>query len=188
MKRKIFQITILSLFILISFLFFKIYLEKNKVTNNIRKLNEKNIVKETNEITEINYTTEDIRGNTYNIKAQYGEIDIDNPDIIFLTNVIAIISQEDGDINITSDYGKYNAIDHHSIFSRNVEANYLENKITGDYLDFSFLKNYASMSGNIVYNNLDTKMKADIINIDLTTKESQIFMNDSTKKILINNN
>ena len=111
MKRKIFQITIFSLFILISFLFFKIYLEKNKVTNNIRKLNEKNIVKETNEITEINYTTEDIRGNTYNIKAQYGEVDIENPDIIFLTNVIAIISQEDGDIHITSDYGKYNAID-----------------------------------------------------------------------------
>ena len=74
MKRKIFQITIFSLFILISFLFFKIYLEKNKVTNNIRKLNEKNIFKETNEITEINYTTEDIRGNTYNIKAQYEEL------------------------------------------------------------------------------------------------------------------
>ena len=44
------------------------------------------------------------------------------------------------------------------------------------------------MSGNIVYNNKDTKMKADIINIDLTTKESQIFMNDSEKKILINSN
>ena len=188
MKRKIFQITILSIFILISFLFFKIYFEKNKVTSNIRKLNEKNIVKETNEITEINYTTEDIRGNTYNIKAQYGEIDIDNPDIIFLTDVIAIISQKDGDIHITSDYGKYNAKDHHSIFSKNVEANYLENKITGDYLDFSFLRNYASMSGNIVYNNLDTEMKADIMNVDLTTKESQIFMNDSIKKILINSN
>ena len=188
MKKRIFQTTIFIIFISISFLFFKIYIEKNTPKENSRKLNENNIVEEANEITNINYKTQDIRGNTYNITAEYGEVDIDNPDIIFLTNVEAVISNKDDDVvYITSNYGKYNAIDYHSIFTNNVKVDYLENKITGDYLDFSFLKNYASMSGNIVYSNLNTRMKADIVNIDLITKESQIFMNDLTKKILINN-
>jgi hypothetical protein len=52
--------------------------------------------------------------------AKEGEIDLDNSDIIFLTDVTAYIKLVKNSelIVITSNYGKYNTINYDTIFSK----------------------------------------------------------------------
>ena len=86
-------------------------------------------------------------------------------------------------ITITSDYGKYNSDNFDTIFSKNVIINYLDNKITGEYLDFSFKRNSMIISRNVVYTNLENILKADVIEINIETKDTKIFMYEKEKKV-----
>jgi hypothetical protein len=61
----------------------------------------------------------------------------------------------------------------------------LENKINGEYLDFSIKRNSMIVSKNIVYTNLNNILKADVIEIDIQSKDTKIFMHDSEKKVNI---
>ena len=88
-------------------------------------------------------------------------------------------------VTITSDYGKYNSNNFDTIFSKNVIINYLENKITGEYLDFSMQRNSMIISRNVIYTNLENILKADVIEIDITTKDTKIFMFQDNKKVNI---
>ena len=72
-----------------------------------------------------------------------------------------------------------------SIFSKNVIIIYPGHKITGEYLDFSFLNNLGTVSTNVVYSNNKTNLFADKIEINLSNKDTKIFMNDNTKNVLI---
>jgi uncharacterized protein YcbK (DUF882 family) len=142
-----------------------------------------------NIIKDLNYTSRDLRGNEYSLNAKEGEIDLDNSDIIFLTDVTANIKLAENSelILITSDYGKYNTINYDTIFSKNVKIDYIDNIITGDYLDFSMLNNLLIISRNVVYKNLENTMKADVLEFDTKTKNTKIYMYDSKKQVVINN-
>jgi CBS domain-containing protein len=72
-----------------------------------------------------------------------------------------------------------------TIFSKNVIINYLDNKITGEYLDFSMQRNSMIISRNVIYTNLENILKADVIEIDITTKDTKIFMFQDNKKVNI---
>ena len=61
----------------------------------------------------------------------------------------------------------------------------MENKINGEYLDFSIKRNSMIVSKNIVYTNLNNILKADVIEIDIQSKDTKIFMHDSEKKVNI---
>ena len=56
---------------------------------------------------------------------------------------------------------------------------------TGDYLDFSFLKNLGTISTDVIYFGDKTKLFADRVEMNITTKDTKIFMNDITKNVLI---
>ena len=88
-------------------------------------------------------------------------------------------------ILIISDYGKYNTENFDTIFSKNVKINYLNHKIIGEYLDFSLERNSMLISKKVVYTNLENILKADVIEIDILTKESKIFMYENQKKVNI---
>ena len=92
------------------------------------------------------------------------------------------------EINIVSDYGKYNTNNYDTIFSKNVIIVYLNNKITGEYLDFSFFRNTMIISRNVIFTNLENILKADVIEVDIKTKDIKIFMYDQNKKVNIKNN
>ena len=142
----------------------------------------------TNLLENLKYVAKDKDGNEYIIIAAEGEIDLNYSDVIFLKNVksqIKLINSDD--INITSDFGKYNASNYDTIFSKNVEITYLDNKITGEYLDFSYLENRIIISKNIVFKSEENILKADVIEIDTKTKNSKISMYDETKKVNIKN-
>jgi lipopolysaccharide export system protein LptA len=103
-----------------------------------------------------------------------------------LINVIAYIFVKNSDtIKITSDFGKYNSKNYDTIFSENVIITYPDHKITGEFLDFSFLRNLGIISINVIYNGNKTNLFADKIEINLTTKDTKIFMNDTNKQVLI---
>ena len=142
-----------------------------------------------NIIKDINYTSRDLKGNEYILIAKEGEIDLDNSDIIFLTDVTAYIKLVKNSelIVITSNYGKYNTINYDTIFSKQVKIDYVDNIITGDYLDLSMMKNLLIVSRNVVYKNLENTMKADVIELDTTTKDTKIFMYNSNEQVNVTN-
>ena len=194
MKKKNFLkiILILSLIIITWFVYSE-YFKKGKISLSkpvIKKTEiEEKAIYNSNIIKDINYTSKDLKGNEYIIIAEEGEIDLDNSDIIFLTDVTAYIKlvKKSELIVITSNYGKYNTINYDTIFSKNVKIDYVDNIITGDYLDFSMIKNLLIISRNVVYKNLENTMRADVIELDTTTKDTKIFMYNSNEQVNVTN-
>ena len=144
-KKTALQVLLIFLIILISLLFYLKYFNNNsknlekKIT--IEKI-EINKNQSSTYINNIDYVSSDARGNKYQLTAVQAEIEIGNPDIMFLENAIAYIHIKNSDvIKITSDFGKYNSKNYDTIFSKNVIVIYPEHKITGEYLEFSFLDN-----------------------------------------------
>ena len=135
---------------------------------------------------DVSYTSKDAKGNEYIVNASQGEIDYDRPNTIYLTNVRAFIKLTDSnDVKITSDFGKYNTNNFDTIFSKNVIINYLDNKITGEYLDSSIERNSMIISRKVVYTNPENILKADVIEINITTKDTKIFMYKNNIKVNI---
>ena len=178
------------LFILV-FFFFKYFnnTKNQKIKWNTKEGGTSSINKlSSNIIDSIKYVSLDGKGNKYVITSKEGEVDIGDADIMFMTDVEAYIYLFESDtIKITSNYGKYNTKNYDTIFSKNVIITYLNHKLTGEYLDFSIEKNLGTMSTNIIYRDLvdDTIMKADRFEINLTTKDSIIFMNSLKKQVII---
>ena len=62
---------------------------------------------------------------------------------------------------------------------------YLDNKITGEYLDFSLDSNLMVISRDIVYTNLDNVLVADVLEMNIETKDTKIYMYENKKKVNI---
>ena len=175
---------ILFLVIIFSFFYSKFFEKKYKSQIETQELN--NEVYSSNKIKDVKYTTQDADGNEYIITATEGEIDYSNTNIIYLTDLKAIIKLiNSDDILITSEYGKYNSGNFDTIFSKNVIINYLENKITGEYLEFSLKRNSLLISRKVVYTNLENILKADAVEMNIKTKDTKIFMYENQKKVNI---
>ena len=187
-KKKILKISFIIFIIIFSILvtYYK-YLKKNEiVTNKNLEISEKNFVN-SNIIKDIKYSSTDLQGNEYIILAEEGEIDLNNTDIIFLKNVNAFIKifKNKETITISSNYGKYNTASYDTIFSKNVKIDYIKNKITSNYLDFSMANNLLIISKNVVYTNQENILKADVIELNIITKDTKIFMHNSKDQVSI---
>jgi len=175
--------------IIISLSFYLKYFTENfenvKKTQVLEEI-DKNQNNDSTYINDINYTSTDVRGNKYQITAKLAEIKIENSDVMFLTDVIAFVFIKDKNtVKITSNFGKYNTINYDTVFSKNVIVVYPEHRITGEYLDFSFLTNLGIFTTNVIYTGEKTNLFADKIEMNLTTKDTKIFMNDIGEKVLI---
>jgi hypothetical protein len=176
-------------FLIIFLLIFSLILYfKNLKEESVTKIDAE-ILEETyksNIMEDVSYSSKDAKGNEYIVNASKGEIDYDRPNMIFLTDVRAFIKlTNSNDVTITSDFGKYNTNNFDTIFSKKVIINYLDNKITGEYLDFSMERNSMIISRKVVYTNLENILKADVIEINITTKDTKIFMYKDNKKVNI---
>ena len=189
-KKTAIQILLIFLIFLFSILFYLKYLKDNqKISENISK-EDKQINNSQNDsstyIDNVNYISSDTRGNRYQITAKQAEIKIEDSDVMFLENVVAYIFIKDSDtIMITSNFGTYNSKNYDTIFSENVIILYPGHKITGEYLNLSFLKNLGTISKDVIYKGEKTSLFADKIEINLTTKDTKIFMDDKNKKVLV---
>ena len=138
--KKFVKILSIIIFFLIVILLIYLKLNKNSKTEIVQESDDDII--NSNIIKDVEYSTKDKDGNEYIIKAEEGEIDLSNSNIIFLTKVYALIKLIDSeDVTIISDFGKYNSKNNDTIFSKNIKINYMDNKITGEYLDFSLERN-----------------------------------------------
>ena len=173
----------------ITFAFFLIFLKffktENKVEKNEQIITEKEVYS-SNILENVNYSTKDADQNEYLITALKGEIDYTNPNIIYLTNVKAEIKLNNSDnIVIVSDFGKYNSDNFDTIFSKNVLISYLDNKINSEYLDFSMNRNTMVISKNVIFNNLKNILEADVIEMNIKTKDTKVFMYEKNKQVNI---
>ncbi len=176
--------------IIILLLFFFIYTKYNKKENviNIQKEIEEDISYSSNIIKDVKYSSRDAKGNEYIIDAKEGEIDYSNSNVVFLKKVTAIIKLTNSNlIKITSDFGKYNTDNYDTIFNENVIINYLDNQIEGEYLDFSINRNSMIISKNVIYTNLENILLADVIEMNIETKDTKIFMFEKNKKVKVKN-
>jgi LPS export ABC transporter protein LptC len=184
--KKILQIFfIFFLTLTLIFTFYYKFFKKPKTVEIKPKIVEEDTYK-SNIIKDVNYTTKDAKGNEYIVTASEGEIDYSNRNILYLTEVKALIKLSNSEIiKIESDYGKYNVDNFDTIFSKNVIINYLDNKIIGEYLDFSLGSNLMIISRNVVFTNMENIMKADVIEINISTKDTKIFMYEKEEKVNI---
>ena len=183
-KKNNFKIVIFITLILLSVLlfYFKFFSKKTIVKINA----EENLSTSSlsNVIKDVSYVSTDSKGNKYSINALTAEIDQNNSNILFLTDVSATIElTNSNNIKIISDYGKYNSDNFDTIFSKNVIINYLDNKINGEYLDFSIARGNMIISRNVVYSNPENILEADIIDINIETKDTKISMFDKNEKV-----
>tara|TARA_B100000963_G_scaffold296879_1_gene268121 strand:- start:157 stop:735 length:579 start_codon:yes stop_codon:yes gene_type:complete len=173
--------------LLVFFIIYSKFLERKEASkiDTLEKIEES--FTNSNIIKDIRYSSKDIKGNEYTILAKQGEIDLNNSEIIFLKEVKAYINlvEKDELITIVSDFGKYNTVSYDTIFSQNVNIQYLDNQITSNYLDFSLIKNILIISKNVVYTNPTNILKADVIELDTITKDTKIFMYNSKDQVNI---
>jgi len=173
--------------LLVFFIIYSKFLERKEASkiDTLEKIEES--FTNSNIIKDIRYSSKDIKGNEYTILAKQGEIDLNNNEIIFLKEVKAYINlvEKDELITIVSDFGKYNTVSYDTIFSQNVNIQYLDNQITSNYLDFSLIKNILIISKNVVYTNPTNILKADVIELDTITKDTKIFMYNSKDQVNI---
>ena len=195
-KKTVIQLLLIFLIFLISVSFYLEYFNDSPKTLKNKVLEKKTNINQNSSSTyidNINYVSFDAKGNRYNITAKQSEIKIENPNIMFLTDVIAYIFIKDSDtVKITSKFGKYNSKDYDTVFSENVIVIYPGHKIAGEYLDFSFLKDLGTISKNVIYSRDKTNLFADKVEINLTTKDTKIFMENNIiegffdpKKVLV---
>ena len=190
MNKKIITQLILFFIILLFFslFYFKYFLKTQEESSQLQKLNPSlNLDKNSsNSIENIEYVSKDSFGNTYIIKAKYGKILDENSNLILMRNVDAIIILNNREkIIISASSATYNIVNYDTNFKENILIEYAEHKITCNSIDLLFNDHKIKLYDNISYNNLNTDILADIIEINLLTKDSKIYMNNQNKKIQV---
>ena len=137
-------------------------------------------------VQDLQYLSTDSQGNTYLIKAKTGVLDEENPDIIYLKNVNALISfDQNKEIIIRSDKATYNNDNFDTDFYNNVSLDYDYHHLTCENIQVKFSENYAMLSGNLVYSNLLTKLYADQMEVDLISRKTKTTMTNYKDKVTI---
>ena len=186
-KSLLIQTLILTVIIIIIFFSYKFFFhedQKNQVSllsktdkNNVEKKND-------NLIEDLNYNSIDKNGNIYEIFSKTGVVDKENIDILHLKKVRAVVNIKNyGIINVYSDFAKYNKYNLNTHFYENVSLKFKDNNITSNNIYLDYIEKKIKITDNINYYDKDNKMTADIIEYDLLTKTSRIYMLDKTNKI-----
>ena len=167
-------------------------IQENKEINTAEDLdiNKNQVLNEkSNILKNIKYTSKDEHGNIYEIYAKKGVLDLINPNITSMDEIVAKIFIIDGSvINIESNHAIYNRKNYNTNFSGNVRLKYLSHYVNCEKVDILFDKNLAALYENLIYKNKKTRLKADRMEVDLITKNSKIFMYNNNKISIVSKN
>ena len=188
MTKKIYlQLFLISILVIISLVVFLKYFKRTNLESNLKVNIEQNVPGESL-IEDLRYLSTDKDGNEYKIEAEKGNIDKNNPDIIYLENVNAIISLKESEyISIKSKFAKYNTKNYDTLFNDSVSIDYGEHLLKSNFLDLSFENNLVSIYDNVRYLSGISSLIADKAEIDILNKKTKIFMENPKKKVVINN-
>ena len=188
-KKKILQISLISLTILITILVYFFYFKNSGekiLTNNNEKQQKYNLKSSEDLITEMAYFSEDNKGNSYEIKSETGVINPDKSNLILMNKVKAIVYLINNEkIFISSNVAKYNDSNNDTTFSGSVEMVYVDHEINSEHLDLSFKDQTAVLYDNVNYKSNFSHLIADKILIDFFNKNTKILMNDKNNNILV---
>ena len=201
-KKTLIQTFLILTLILLNFVVFNFYykadFKKDQTNLKNKEIEEKNLNVKNNDLIEnLKYTSNNSRGDIYELFADFGEANIENPDIMFLTNVNGRIkSKNKPDVLLTSKFANFNTKTFETTFIDNVKISRHDEIITGDELylvldrdknDFKENldkeENLLRISNNVSFKKPGYSLKADIVEIDLITKNSKIYMKNSIKKV-----
>ena len=188
--KKIIQILIILLIILISYLVLNIYFFNKKDISNL-DLNENLVIEEDNLNLEnvmdnLEYKSSDKFGNNYIIRAKKGKINLEEENILILEEVhgeIKLVGKST--IYIYSNFAQYNRNNFDTKFYQNVLVNFEDKRFNCGNLDLFFKDNFGSMYNNIVFVNKNTQINADQVNMNLLNGDINIKMFEEEKKIKI---
>ena len=201
-KKTLIQTFLILTLILLNFVVFNFYykadFKKDQTDLKNREIEEKSLNVKNNDLIEnLKYTSNNSRGDIYELFADFGEANIENPDIMFLTNVNGRIkSKNKPDVLLTSKFANFNTKTFETTFIDNVKISRHDEIITGDELylvldlDKNGLKenldkeeNLLRISNNVSFKKPGYSLEADIVEIDLITKNSKIYMKNGIKKV-----
>ena len=196
------------LLIILSISIFNYYYEKetpvkkNETNKEKNFSNNKTLSNQQNLIEDIKYRATNTNGDIYEILADFGEANLEDPELMFLTNVkskIIFNNTEKKNINLTSNFANFNTKTFETTFIKDVEIIRQNETITGNELymvldvdeentqnDLTKEENILRMSNNVLFQKPGYEMKADVLEIDLITKNLKIYMYNSNNKVLIN--
>ena len=185
-KKAIIQLCLISTIFLIFYYIFASYFQndsKNLSSENkkikIEKIEVENLIKN------ISYSSRDAQGREYIIKAGSGEIEANDDNIIFMSDVKAQIIFLDGTIiYVTSLKANYDSLNYNTEFFDDVNVFYEDHEFKSQNLIIDFDKNILEAFNDLSYKNLNTKMFADKIELNLVTKNSKIFNFDNSEVLL----
>ena len=189
MSNKInIQFFLIFAFIIITLLVYFKYFKETIDKSDFKVNTEKNTSTGESLIEDLKYLSKDKEGNEYKIEAKKGNIDKDNPDIIFMEDVEAVILLQNSDIIlIKSKFAKYNTKNFDTLFNNSVSLDYGEHDLKSEFLDLSFENNLVSVYDNVRYLSGISSLKADRAEIDILNKNTKIFMENPNEKVQIIN-
>ena len=188
--KKVIQILIILLIILISYLVLNIYFFDKKDISDL-DLNENLVIEEdnlnfVNVMENLEYKSSDKSGNNYIIKAKKGKVNLEKENLLILEDVygeIKLVGKST--IYIYSNFAQYNKNNFDTRFYQNVLVNYEDKRFNCDNLDLFFKDNFGSMYNNIVFVDENTQINADQVNMNLLNGDINIKMFQEEKKIKI---
>ena len=189
-KLKIIQFSLLILGIVIIFF---TYGEKNKFSDEKKKLfklSEKNIEKNLKDASEenlntfynIEYSGLDLSGNRYILKSEKAISSSENSEIIDMTGVKAFFYFKDDTIlTVNSDYAIYNNKTLDMLFNKNIIAVYEKSKLTADKADYSNTLGLLTISDKVKVIDYRGSLDADKLTFDLNNQTLKVatYNNDS---------
>ena len=185
-KKIIIQVILFFIIFLFIALFFFEYLIKPKlaVSSTQKQILSQNLDDNlTNIIQNIEYSSNDSLNNQFIIKAKFGEV-MGKKTLILMKEVEAIVIFKNSEkITITASNAIYNTTNQDTNFKENVIIKYGEQHITCNRVDMQFRNYKVKLYDNVIYNYINTKLLADVIEIDLLTKSSKIYMNKKNTKV-----
>ena len=185
-KKIIFQILVLFIIFLFTFLLFDQYSSNYTAktidaSQDIIYSNPEN--NSTNIINNIEYKSFDTIGNQYNIKAKSGTISDESPNLILMQDVESEIYFKDEKIFITALFATYNTINYDTIFKDKINIKYGEHQLNSNNANLFFKDHRIELYDNINYTNLNSSLLADEIEIDLLTRDLKVYMRNENKKV-----
>ena len=163
--------------------------KKINTTENLEANEDKVLSEKSNILKDIKYISKDEDGNIYEISAEKGMLNLNDPNITSMDGVVAkVILSDKSTINIQSNHAIYNRKNYNTSFSGKVQIKHLAHHISCEKMDILFSKNLATLYDNLIYKNKKTRLKADKMEVDLITKNSKIFMYNNNKISVVSNN
>ena len=180
--KSLIQSGIIFIIIMIILSIYVFFLNKEQEIINDAKIN----ADIDNKIIDLEYNAVDEVGNSYVIESKSGKVSEEDENILLLKEVIGIIKIKDTeDIIILSDFAEYNKSTFDTYFYENVKLKYEGHSIDSDTLFMDYNDKNINIKNNVVYKGYNNKLLADIVEIDLVSKLSKIYMLDKESKVKV---